>query len=153
MWPSLTPSYVPSVHRISSVCVTLKSLAVLLHLLVTVSILSKRINYTDIAKALAQEGEAQSTVVHDPETGISYSSYTDATTGMTFGVALPKNVTDPYDAILRISAPIANQWVGFAWGGDMVWNPLSVAWPNGNSSVISARFALYVLAIRSNVRC
>lgn len=62
---------------------------------------------------------------------------------MSFGIALPKNVTDPYDAIVRITAPIANQWVGFSWGGNMVWNPLSVAWPNGQSGTISARFALY----------
>ncbi|KAI2477094.1 CDH-cyt domain containing protein [Pyrenophora tritici-repentis] len=88
------------------------------------------------------QGEAQSTVVYDAETKITYSSYTDPGTGMTFGVALPKNVTDPYDAIIRITAPFANRWVGFSWGGDMVWNPLSVSWPNGQSGTISARFAL-----------
>jgi hypothetical protein len=82
--------------------------------------------------ALAQEGEAQSTVVYDAETKISYSSYTEPETGMTFGVALPMNVTDPYDAVIRITAPVTNQWVG----------PLSVAWPNGQSGVVSARFAL-----------
>ncbi|EUC30277.1 iron reductase domain protein [Bipolaris zeicola 26-R-13] len=90
---------------------------------------------------LAQEGEAQSTVVYDAETKISYSSYTEPATGMTFGVALPKNVTDPYNAIIRITAPVTNQWVGFSWGGNMVWNPLSVAWPNGQSGVVSSRFA------------
>jgi len=63
---------------------------------------------------------------------------------MTFGIALPKNVTDPYNAIIKITAPIANTWAGFSWGGDMVWNPLSVAWANGKSGTISARFALYV---------
>jgi hypothetical protein len=103
----------------------------------------------DRIQALAQEGEAQSTVVYDAETKISYSSYTEPETGMTFGVAFPKNVTDPYDAIIRITAPIANQWVGFSWGGDMVWNPLSVSWPNGQSGTISARFALYVLALQT----
>jgi hypothetical protein len=63
---------------------------------------------------------------------------------MAFAVALPKNVTDPYDAIIRITAPVANRWAGFLWGGTMVWNPLSIAWANGNSGTISARFALYV---------
>jgi hypothetical protein len=63
---------------------------------------------------------------------------------MTFGVALPKNTTDPYDAIIRITAPIVNKWGGFSWGGNMVWNPLTVAWANGKSGVASARFALYV---------
>lgn len=63
---------------------------------------------------------------------------------MTFGVALPKVVTDPFDAIIKITAPLDNKWAGFAWGGDMVWDPLTVAWANGNSGVASARFALYV---------
>ncbi|KAF1840607.1 iron reductase domain protein [Cucurbitaria berberidis CBS 394.84] len=90
---------------------------------------------------LAQEGEVKSTVVYDAETKISYSSYSNPESGTTFGIALPKNVTDPYDAIIRITAPIANGWTGFAWGGGMVWNPLSVAWPNGKSATISARFA------------
>jgi len=114
---------------------------VLVHLLAMVSKICKGVNRTDNNEALAQ-GEAQSTIVYDAETKISYSSYTDPGTGMSFGVALPKNVTDPYDAIIRITAPVANRWVGFSWGGDMVWNPLSVAWPNGQSGTISARFAL-----------
>jgi hypothetical protein len=92
--------------------------------------------------AIAQEGEVQSKVVCDAATKICYSSYSDAESGMTFGIALPKTVTDPYDAILHITAPIANKWAGFSWGGNMVWNPLSVAWANGQSGTISARFAL-----------
>jgi hypothetical protein len=93
--------------------------------------------------ALAQ-GEAQSKVVCDAKTKICYSSYSDAESGMTFGVALPENVTDPYDAIIKITAPINNKWGGFSWGGNMVWNPLTLAWANGKSGVASARFALYV---------
>ncbi|KAF2831354.1 cellulose binding iron reductase-like protein [Ophiobolus disseminans] len=91
--------------------------------------------------AIAQEGEAQSKVVCDAATKICYSSYSDADSGMTFAIALPKAPTDPYDAILKITAPIANKWAGFSWGGNMVWNPLSVAWANGKSGTISARFA------------
>jgi len=60
---------------------------------------------------------------------------------MTFGIALPKTVKDPYNAIIRITAPVANKWAGFAWGGTMVWNPLTIAWANGKSGVASARFA------------
>lgn len=96
-------------------------------------------------KTASAQGEAQSTVVCDGETKICYSSYSDTTSGMTFGVALPKNVTDPYDAIIRITAPLANKWAGFSWGGTMVWNPLSVAWANGKSGTISARSALWVV--------
>lgn len=97
-----------------------------------------------LAGSAFAQGEAQSTIVYDAETQISYSSYSDAESGMTFGIALPKNATDPFDAIIRITAPIANQWAGFSWGGHMVWNPLSVAWPNGQSGTISARFAFSI---------
>jgi hypothetical protein len=115
---------------------------VLLHLLVMVGILASYANCANWKIAVAQEGEVQSKVVCDGDTKICYSSYSDAESGMTFGLALPKNVTDPYDVILKITAPIANKWTGFSWGGNMVWNPLSVAWPNGKSGTISARFAL-----------
>ena len=114
----------------------------LLHWLVMVS---NAVSCVDVAKqrtAAAQEGEVQSKVVCDAATKICYSSYSDAESGMTFGIALPKNVTDPYDAILKVTAPIANKWAGFSWGGTMVWNPLSVSWANGKSGTISARFAL-----------
>jgi hypothetical protein len=115
---------------------------VLLHLLAMVGIITSSVNRADRSVAVAQEGEVQSKVVCDTETKICYSSYSDTESGMTFGVALPKNVTDPYDVILKITAPVANRWAGFSWGGNMVWNPLSVAWPNGKSGTISARFAL-----------
>lgn len=90
------------------------------------------------------QGEAQSKVACDAETKICYSSYSNAESGITIGVALPKNVTDPFNSIIKITAPVANKWVGFAWGGQMVWNPLTVAWANGSSGVASNRFALYV---------
>lgn len=52
------------------------------------------------------------------------------------------NVTEPYDAIISLTAPLATTWAGFAWGGTMVFNPLTVGWPNGKTSVVSSRFAL-----------
>ncbi|PMD62579.1 iron reductase domain protein [Hyaloscypha bicolor E] len=71
-------------------------------------------------------------MVHDFLTGITFSAYTSGYTGIAFGVALPMNVSDPYDAIISITAPVSNTtWAGFAWGGTMVWNPLTVAWANG----------------------
>lgn len=80
----------------------------------------------------------------DPITNISFSSYT-AVSGTTYGIALPMNVSYPYDAIIKITAPIANNtWAGFCWGGTMVWNPLTVAWANISTTdptVVSSRFA------------
>lgn len=78
----------------------------------------------------------------DAETGICYSGYTVPEAGVYFGVALPKTPVDPYDAIIKIVAPVDRYWVGMAWGGDMVWNPLTVAWKNGQSTTASSRFAL-----------
>jgi Cytochrome domain of cellobiose dehydrogenase len=86
--------------------------------------------------------QADSKMVHDSLTGITFSAYTSIDTGITFGVALPMNVSGPYDAIISITAPVSNTtWAGFAWGGTMVWNPLTVAWPNGKTTVASSRFA------------
>lgn len=88
--------------------------------------------------------QADSKMVHDFLTGITFSAYTSGYTGIAFGVALPMNVSDPYDAIISITASVSNTaWAGFAWGGAMVWNPLTVAWANGKTTVASSRFALY----------
>lgn len=88
--------------------------------------------------------KADSKIVYDALTKITYSSYTNPETGISFGVALPLNVSDPYDAVISVTAPVSNTtWAGFAWGGTMVWNPLTLGWPNGNSAVVSSRFALY----------
>ncbi|KAF2196480.1 cellulose binding iron reductase-like protein [Delitschia confertaspora ATCC 74209] len=99
-----------------------------------------------LGSALALAGnsyaqQAQSKQVCDAATKICTQSYTDSATGITVGIALPQTVTPPYDAIISITSPKSNTWVGFAWGGTMVWNPLTVAWPNGNSAVVSSRFA------------
>jgi hypothetical protein len=88
-------------------------------------------------------GQAVSKVACDSTTKICFSSYTAPENGITFGVALPTNVTDPYDAIISITAPVSVYWTGFAWGGTMVFNPLTAAWANGKTSVVSSRFALY----------
>ncbi|PVH98563.1 Auxilliary activities family 12 protein [Periconia macrospinosa] len=87
------------------------------------------------------QGEVQSKVVCDAATKICYSTYTQTEIDITYGIALPKNATDPYDAIIKITAPADKKWVGFAWGGQMVWDPLTVVWPNATSVVASARWA------------
>ncbi|KAH8795684.1 hypothetical protein BGZ57DRAFT_206272 [Hyaloscypha finlandica] len=75
--------------------------------------------------------QADSKRVHDSLTGITFSAYTSGDTRITFSVTLPMNVSDPYDAIISITAPVSNTtWAGFAWGGTMVWTPLTVAWAN-----------------------
>ena len=88
-----------------------------------------------------EEGTPDSKVSCDAETKICYSGYTDLDSGIYFGIALPKNPVDPYDAIITITSPVGHYWTGFAWGGGMVWNPLTLAWKNGESTTGSARFA------------
>jgi hypothetical protein len=51
--------------------------------------------------------QADSKMAHDSLTGITFSAYTSGDTGITFGVTLPMNVSDPYDAIISITAPVA----------------------------------------------
>ncbi|KAF2013129.1 iron reductase domain protein [Aaosphaeria arxii CBS 175.79] len=77
----------------------------------------------------------------DATSKICYSGYSDPESGIYFGIALPKNAADPYDAIITITSPVKHYWAALAWGGTMVWNPLSVAWKNGKSATISSRFA------------
>jgi hypothetical protein len=73
---------------------------------------------------------------YDPETGLNYSSVTvDA--GISFRVAVPTPLpTGTYDAVLQIVAPISMGWAGFAWGGRMAYNPLTITWANGTSNVV-----------------
>ena len=105
-------------------------------------LVSKSLN--EVSKLLTPRkalGQAQSKVSCD-SSKFCFSVYSNEESGSTFGVALPSNVTDPYDVVLSITAPIANYWTGFSWGGNMVWNPLSVVWPNGKTVTPSSRFAL-----------
>jgi hypothetical protein len=79
----------------------------------------------------------------DPATTICYSGWTGGN-GVTIGVALPKVTTAPFDSVIQIVSPVANGWVGLAWGGTMPYVPLTVAWPvNGtNTTIYSSRMAL-----------
>ncbi|RYP10938.1 hypothetical protein DL764_000374 [Monosporascus ibericus] len=88
--------------------------------------------------ALAQD----SVPVTDAETGITFQAFNSAD-GVSYGIALPVNASAAggYDIILQVTAPIEIGWAGIAWGGGMVYNPLSIVWPNGESVVASPRMA------------
>jgi len=43
--------------------------------------------------------------------------------------------------IVQIMSPIYLGWIGIAWGGDMTYNPLGIAWMNGKSVTLSSRMA------------
>ncbi|KAF2966859.1 hypothetical protein GQX73_g6730 [Xylaria multiplex] len=79
----------------------------------------------------------------DADTGITFQSSTNSE-GVTYRLALPADASadKPYDVILQVIAPVELGWVGWAWGGVMTYNPLTVVWANGKDVVYTSRQAL-----------
>ncbi|KAK4464611.1 hypothetical protein QBC42DRAFT_170844 [Cladorrhinum samala] len=77
--------------------------------------------------------------------GLCYLQYYVSQTAPTYRVALPSDAAQnsAYDVVLQVIAPNSLTWAGFAWGGSMIQNPLTVVWPNGNSgqATTSSRWA------------
>lgn len=89
---------------------------------------------------------AGTTTYHDPETGFVFAEYAiqyQLGHTLVFRIAVPSGVQSltAYDAVLQVVAPVDAGWVGFAWGGRMIGDPLAVGWSNGNSVVLSSRRA------------
>ncbi|KAK6948792.1 hypothetical protein Daesc_010563 [Daldinia eschscholtzii] len=63
----------------------------------------------------------------DADTGITFQSYT-STDGITYRLALPAEATGDaaYDVILQVVVPVELGWAGWAWGGAMTYNPLTI---------------------------
>ncbi|KAF2790248.1 iron reductase domain protein [Melanomma pulvis-pyrius CBS 109.77] len=78
----------------------------------------------------------------DSASSICYSGWTGGN-GVTIGVALPNVTAAPFETVLQIVSPIANGWVGFAWGGTMPYVPLTIGWVNtaANTTIFSSRIA------------
>lgn len=98
---------------------------------------------------------ADSVVRQDSVTGFTFSEFrAQYVLGgyITYGVAVPSGVAagTPYDVVLQVTAPVDVGWAGLAWGGSMTSNPLAVSWQNGNSAVVSSRFATYVVFASSS---
>ncbi|KAJ5025500.1 hypothetical protein J3E73DRAFT_258250 [Bipolaris maydis] len=94
----------------------------------------------------------RSTSYKDPETGFTFSETKAAatlTSNIIYRIAQPANISanQPYDIVLQVIAPSSLGWVGLAWGGNMVRNPLTVSYPNGQKATVSSRWATYVLLL------
>ncbi|KAI1775899.1 putative iron reductase domain protein [Hypoxylon cercidicola] len=78
----------------------------------------------------------------DAETGITFQSYT-TTDGITYRLALPDTATGDaaYDVIVQVVVPVELGWAGWAWGGAMTYNPLTLVWSDGTSVQYSSRQA------------
>lgn len=99
----------------------------------------------------AQEVSATSKYC-DAASTICYSEFT-STNNIAYRIAIPDTATAsaPFDVLLQIVAPKATGWAAIAWGGQMAYNPLTVAWPNGASVVVSSRRATYVFRAADEV--
>ena len=96
------------------------------------------------ASAAPEKRQAGATKYCPGDTSICYSEYTIVSSQIKFRVAVPEVEKAPFDVLLQIVAPkTAAGWAGIAWGGKMSSNPLTVAWPNGDSAVVSSRYTTY----------
>lgn len=77
----------------------------------------------------------------DPGSEVCYSSSTVGVAGISYRLAIPNVTASPFDMLLQIVAPKAAQWAGVAFGGRMVNNTIAIGWANGNTSVVSSRWA------------
>ena len=73
--------------------------------------------------------------------GTCYSEFIAPNSNISYRIAIPDTPSASFDILLQISAPSTIGWAGLAWGGVMSKNPLTVVWPNGNSGVVSSRWA------------
>jgi ABC-type molybdate transport system substrate-binding protein len=89
---------------------------------------------------------AESAVTYtDPDTGFIFSEFKAAytlTSNIVYRIAVPTNAgSSAYDIVIQVVTPNQVGWNGLAWGGNMVKNPLTVAYPNGNKATVSSRWA------------
>jgi hypothetical protein len=88
-----------------------------------------------------EKREVQSSIYVEPKTSISFSAYQDATSGYTFGVALPETPTTDFIGLL---VGKGTGWSGASLGGPMVNKLLIAAWPSGTKIMGTFRKTAYV---------
>ncbi|KAK3935320.1 cellobiose dehydrogenase [Diplogelasinospora grovesii] len=72
---------------------------------------------------------------------ICFAEFSSSPSNPTFRLAVPDKSAAPFDTLLQIIAPVSLGWAGFAWGGGMIGDPLTLGWPNGNKVTVSSRWA------------
>ncbi|KAK3392871.1 hypothetical protein B0H63DRAFT_388255 [Podospora didyma] len=82
----------------------------------------------------------QTTSKYCASSGVCYLQIVpNSASNPTFRISIPDTASSgsAFDTVLQITAPVALGWAGFAWGGGMTLNPLTVAWPNGNTGKVT----------------
>ncbi|KAK4200100.1 hypothetical protein QBC40DRAFT_73364 [Triangularia verruculosa] len=95
------------------------------------------------AVASASNTRRQTTTKYCPgNTEICFSEFQVPTHDVIYRIAIPDVAAAPFDVLLQIVAPVSKAgWAGIAWGGKMATNPLTVAWPNGDTAAVSSRWS------------
>ncbi|KAH6657577.1 hypothetical protein BKA67DRAFT_532778 [Truncatella angustata] len=76
----------------------------------------------------------------DSNTGIEFQTYSDATTGYSFGMAIPEDATTDFIGQMVFPLTDGAGWGAAAFGPGMTGRLLLVAWPNGDEVVSSFRY-------------
>lgn len=89
----------------------------------------------------------------DPVSTICYSEWISPER-IAFRTAIPDNATATadFDVLVQLQAPKSVGWAGIAWGGTMVNNPLTVAWANAATVVVSSRRATYDSSCHKHIK-
>lgn len=58
-----------------------------------------------------------------------------------FRMAIPQNAIAPFDVVLQMEVPKSVGWLGFAWGGEMLNSPITLAWASGRSVAVTSQHA------------
>ncbi|KAI0189903.1 iron reductase domain protein [Astrocystis sublimbata] len=89
--------------------------------------------------ALGLASTARTSQYCDPVTSVCYEETKAG--DLYVRMALPAVEQAPFDVLVQIVAPTATAgWAAVAWGGKMTKNPITLAWPNGDSTIVSSRW-------------
>lgn len=97
--------------------------------------------FLSVSNAVSLNQRATLSQYCNTATNICYVESSSTASNPIYRIAIPDANAAPFDTLLQIIAPVSLGWAGFAWGGAMTLNPLTVAWPNGNSVTVSSRWS------------
>jgi hypothetical protein len=94
---------------------------------------------------IAQLAGALALAVASTQAQQGMAEYRTGSSNLVYRISIPDVSAAPFDMLFQIVAPVGTGWAGFASGGGMLRNPLLVAWQNGQSVMVTPRWATYVL--------